>query len=285
MNKLRIPHFKKKDIPNFLMIIVSAIVYTFGYVLFIRSGNLFPGGVTGISRLVSLEFNVSFSLIYFLLNAIITIVVFKNIGPKFLVYSVLWYTLTSILISLIELPTITEDLLLIAVFGGIVCGFASVLALRANGSGGGTDFIAIDLAARFNKPSWNYILALNVCVLLIAGFRFGWNTALYSMIFQFVSTQVVNTFHHRYTSSRIQVVTDRPDDIAAGIFEICDHGITIVPCEGAWSHSKHSILLMTVNTYQVKAVEKKIIEIDPKAFLTIDTVKRVVGNYHQEPLE
>lgn len=285
MKNLRLPKFKKKDIPNFFMIIISAIVYSIGFVLFVKSGNLFPGGVTGISRLLSLNFNISFSIIYFLLNTIITLVVMKNIGPKFLVYSVLWYTLTSILTTAIKLPGITEDMLLISVFGGIVCGLASVIALRANGSGGGTDFIAIDLSIKLNRPSWNYIFILNVCVLMIAGYLYGWNTALYSVIFQFVSTQVVNSLHHRYTSSRIQVVTDKPNEISSAIFEICDHGITIVPCEGAYSHSKHSILLMTVNTYQLKAVEKRIVEIDPKAFLTIDTVKRVIGNYHQEPLE
>ena len=285
MKNYRLPKFTKKDIPHFLMIILSAITYSCGYVLFIRSGNLFPGGITGISRLSSLAFGVSFSLIYFVLNFLITILVFKVIGPKFLIYSVIWYTLTSILISIIKLPTITEDLLLISVFGGVVCGFSAALALRANGSGGGTDFIAMFLAAKFKKPSWNYILALNVCVLLIAGFTYGWNIALYSMIFQFVSTQVVNSLHERYTSSRLQVITDIPDEVSSAVFEICDHGITKIPCEGAYSHKNHVMLMMTVNTYQVKAVEKRIMAVDPKAFITIDVVKRVIGNYRQEPLE
>ncbi len=287
----KLPKFDKKDIPHLIMIIISSFIYSCGIVLFVRSGNLFPGGFSGIARLISLIFhdylniNLSFSIIYFALNTIVTVLVMRRIGPKFLIYSVFWYTLTSFFTAIMKLPFITEDILLISVFGGVISGIAMGIAHRANASSAGTDFIAIDLAIRFNRPTWNYIFILNVIVLSIAGLLYGWNTALYSMIYQFVANEVVKALHQRYTSSSIQIITDKADEISKAIFEICDHGITKVPCEGVYSHENHDLLLMTVNTYQLKDIEKCVKEIDPHAFMTIDTVKKVVGNYHQEPLE
>lgn len=125
-----------------------------------------------MSRLISLilqEFSgvtISFSVIYFILNMITTLAVWRRIGHKFILYSLLWFSLTSV----IDLPPVTSDALLISVFGGIVNGFAVGMALRSNASGGGTDFIAIDLSRRLHRPSWNYIFALNACVLLSAGY-------------------------------------------------------------------------------------------------------------------
>ena len=144
--------FGKEDIPRIFAICVSALIYSIGMVVFVRSGNLFPGGYAGVSRLLSLVaqdrfgLNIPFSVIYFGMNAVTTAIVYRTIGHKFVLYSVIWYSLASFLTGIINLPVITQDPLLIAVFGGLISGFATGLALQSNGSSGGTDFIAIDLS-------------------------------------------------------------------------------------------------------------------------------------------
>ena len=159
--------FTKKDWLYIAGVSASAVIYSFGMNSFVKSGNLFPGGFAGISRLISLllekymHIGVSFSVIYFTLNILTTMLVWKNIGHKFVLYSVLWYTETSLLTQFLVLPQITTDPLLVAVFGGVVSGIAVGIALRCNASSGGTDFIAIDLAARFNMPVGNYIFVVN----------------------------------------------------------------------------------------------------------------------------
>lgn len=290
MEKLNIC-FTRKDFVTVLMIAISAFVYTIGMNVFVNSGNLFPGGYAGIARILSLlsseflPFTISFSMIYFTLNIITTWFVWKDIGHKFILYSVLWYSLTSLFTSLMPYFTITEDPLLIAVFGGLFNGFALGIALKNNASSGGTDFIAIDLSIKLNRPTWNYIFVANACVLCFAGMKYGWNQALYSIIFQYVSKEVVNTLHQRYKTSRIQCVTDHPDEITKAVFNTCRHGITRIACEGEYSHAQHSMLIITINTYQLKGVIEAIQQADHKAFLSVSTVDRVVGNYYQKPLE
>ena len=290
MNNTKIK-FTRSDLIIVCMIILSSLIYSFGFVSFVHSGNLFPGGYAGLSRLISqalekfFHFRISFSVVYFTLNAITTVFVWTKVGHKFVIYSILWYTLASVFTSFLPAIPITSDLLLIAVFGGGVNGFALGIALRNNASSGGTDFIAIYLSLRFNRPTWNYIMAGNAVVLLLAGLMFGWNQALYSIIFQFVSTQVINTMHQRFKLTELKIITNKPDDVCQAIFHICRHGITKIPCEGGFTHKPHTMLEMAINTYQLRDVIAVILKVDKDAFITVDTVNRIVGNYYQKPLD
>ncbi|NCB33453.1 MAG: YitT family protein [Erysipelotrichia bacterium] len=283
--------FEKKDIICVGMITFSALIYSFGFVTFVHSGNLFPGGYSGVSRLLSMamlqyfNISVSFSVLYFSLNVITTLFIWKKIGHKFVIYSILWYSLASLFTAVIPSVAITNDELLLAVFGGLFNGFAIGIALRNNASSGGTDFIAIYLSMKYNMPTWNYIMAANATILTVAGLLFGWNRALYSIIFQFVSTQVVNTMHQRYKLTRVDVVTNMPEEICQGVFKTCRHGITKIPCEGGYTDKPHWLLLITINTYQLKQVVDTIHELDPHAFITLNSVERIIGNYYQKPLE
>lgn len=284
-------HFKKEDIPKILVVIISALLYSFGMNTFVKSGNLFPGGFAGISRLLSmameqyLNIRISFSVIYWIMNAAVTFLVWKQVGHKFVLLSVLWFSLASLFTSVLKLPYITQDPLLISVFGGLINGTAIGMSLRSDASSGGTDFVSIYLSMRSNAPSWNIILYCNACVLFLAGLMFGWNQALYSIIFQFVSTQVVNTMHQRFKVTSLHVVTDHPDEICSAVFNTCRHGITKLACEGGYTGKPHWLLLMDINTYQLKDVLKSIREADEHAFISVGSLTAVSGNYYQKPLE
>ena len=284
-------HFTKKDWVYIAMIILSAFIYSCGMNSFVKSGNLFPGGYAGISRLVSglcsdyLNIPLSFSVIYFVLNALTCVFVWKRIGHKFLLYSFLWFTLTSVFTSVLKLPEVTSDPLLISVFGGLINGFAIGISLRNNASSGGMDFIAIDISSHLKKPAWNYIFAVNVVVLVIAGCVYGWDRALYSIIFQYASKEIVNMMHQKYQMTRIEIVTDRPDEVCSAVFSEVRHGITKVECTGAYHNQEHSLLLITVGNDQVKDVVRTITTADPKAFIIETTVRKLVGNFYQKPIE
>ncbi|MCI2153254.1 MAG: YitT family protein [Solobacterium sp.] len=283
--------FGKKDLLYIAMVVLSSAIYSFGMNTFVKSGNLFPSGYAGIARLISqvlinyTRFHITFSPIYFLLNIITTVFIWNRIGHKFVLLSLIWFSLTSLFTGIFPVMEITSEPMLISVFGGVINGFAIGIALRNNASSGGTDFIAIFLSQKLNRPTWNYIMVANAAVLGIAGYLFGWNRALYSIIFQFVSTQMVNTMHQRYRSTELKVVTNMPDEVCSAVFHTCRHGITKIPCEGGFTDKPHWLLLITLNTYQVKQVIEMIHATDPHAFITMYSVEKIIGNYYQKPLE
>lgn len=283
--------FTKHDIVILFNVVLSAAIYSFGMNYFVKSGNLFPGGYGGIARLLSEVFNhffhldISFSIIYFILNIITVVLLWRHIGHKFMIYSVVFITITSILTAVIPVRMITDDILLISVFGGVISGFATGFVLRNNASSGGTDFIAIWMSSKYNKPTWNYIMAGNAVILTLAGILFGWDKALYSIIYQYVSTQIVNLLHQRYKFSRLDIITNSPDQVCDAIFSVAHHGITKLKCEGGFSHKERWMLIVTVNTYELQDILRSIKKADPHAFITIGSVGRIIGNYHQTPLE
>lgn len=280
-----------RDLGYIAMVVVSAFIYSLGMNIFVKSGNLFPGGYAGISRLAAMALSdftgisISFSIIYFALNIATAIFIWKKLGHKFVARSVLWFSLTSVFTAILPQPQITQDALLISVFGGLINGLAVGIALRAHASSGGTDFIAMDISARTNRSSWNYILCVNAVVLVIAGLRYGWNQSLYSIIFQYVSTQVVNSLHQKYKMTSIHIITDHADAVAKAVFDTVRHGITGIHCEGVYSHSEHTMLMVTVGNDQVKEVVHSILDADPHAFITENHVERIVGNYYQKPID
>ena len=110
---------------------------------------------------------------------------------------------------------VTNDVVLCAVFGGLLQGFAVCLTLFAGATSGGTDFISIYSAQKTGKDIWNIIFFSNCVVLAIYGFLFEWSYALYSIIFQFANTQVINTFYKRYKKTTLLVITQKPEEVVA----------------------------------------------------------------------
>ena len=130
-----------------------------------------------------MNLQVPYSAVNFALNAIPAYIGYKTVGKKFTLYSCVMIVLTGVFVEILPVTNITEDILLITIFGGILQGVALGIALRGNASSGGTDFIAMWISQRTNQPAWNYILAMNAVMLVAAGYLFGWNAALYSIIF------------------------------------------------------------------------------------------------------
>ncbi len=282
---------QKKDIQTTLMVILSALVYAFSIKVFVRAGALFPGGFTGISLLFTrymLDYqgiDIPFGVVYALLNIIPTLLVYKYVGRRFALFSVLQYALVSLFTILLPTITLTADIILIAVFGGIIGGFGISLALNANASTGGTDFIAIYASNKTRTETWSYIMYGNMVVILLAGFLFGWEKALYSIVYQFCSTYIVSQRHMRFKLRALNLITDFPDEVCASIYKISRHGITRIWGEGGYSRQSKCMLYMVVNAFEVDEVVAAAKRVDPKVFISISTSERVIGNYYQKPLD
>ena len=280
-----------KDIRTLLMVVASSLIFSFGFKTFVEAGHLFPGGFSGLATIIirSLEtfagISIPFGLVYLALNIGPTILVYKHVGKRFAIFSIIQYTLTSFFTTILPSFPITDDLLLIAVFGGIISGFGILLALSVNASSGGTDFIAIFASIKLNKPAWSYVLYFNAIILILAGFLFSWEISLYSIIFQFCSTQIISTMHKRYKLNTLFIITCKSEEVCCEIFKHCRHGITKIDAQGAYSHTDRNLLYMTVNAFQVDEVISSISKIDPKVFISVTKTDRIVGNYYQPPLD
>lgn len=280
----------KEFVVRVLVITLSSLIVAINMNTFVAAGDLFPGGFTGISRLIqrcALEFGgveLPFAPLYLACNAIPAAISYKVVGKRFTLYSCLTIVLTSFFTDLVPAMSITEDVLLISIFGGIVNGFSGSLCLWVRVTSGGTDFIAISLSERKNVDAWNYILCGNVIMLMAAGYLFGWDKALYSMLFQYATTQVVRMLDPDGRRATLLIITGR--ESAGGVcaqIQDTNHTATLIEGVGLYNGEPCVMIYSVVNDSEVRSLARKIRHSDPKAFVNVLRTERVVGKFYRRP--
>lgn len=281
----------KEDIKRVIVICAASVIMALNIKTFVRTGGLYPGGATGLTLLLQRAGEMFFGieLPYTLINVILNLVPiyigFRFIGKKFTLYSCMCIMLTNILTDILPSRAIVYDTLLISVFGGIINGFAISLCLLMNATTGGTDFIGIFLSERKGVDSFNVILGFNAVLLVVAGLMFGWEKALYSIIFQYTSTQVMRTLFKQYRQHTLLVVTNHPRRIYEVIAKDSNHGATIIEAEGSFEHEERKIVYSVVSRAECKTIIKGIKAVDPKAFVNVINTQQVSGRFYQRPYE
>lgn len=273
-----------------------AVVVAFASVLmalniktFVRTGGLYPGGVTGLTVLfqrIALQYfhvELPFSVVNILLNAFPVYVGFKFIGKKFTLLSCEMIVISAVLTDLIPTHPLTYDTLLIAIFGGLINGVVTTLCLRVNATTGGMDFISIYLSQKRGLDGFTIVLGFNAVVLLIAGYFFGWDKALYSIIYQYTTTQTLRLLYRNYQQETLFIVTDKWDEVRRAIYDTCQHGSTIWAAEGGYKEDWRNVVYSVVARSDVKRVTNVVRTIDPGAFINAIPTERILGRFYQEP--
>ena len=281
----------KESIKKILFICFTSFLMALNIKSFVRTGGLYPGGATGLALLIQraadmfLHITIPYTIVNILLNAIPVYIGFRFIGKKFTMYSCLMIVLTSVLTDIIPGYAITYDTLLISIFGGLINGFVIGLCLHMNATTGGTDFIAIYLSEKKEIDSWNVVLGINVVILAVAGILFGWDKALYSIIFQYTSTQVVHILYRKYQHETLFIVTNKATEVYEVISKMSNHGATIMEGEGSYEHQERKIVYSVVSSAQSKSIIREVKKADPHAFVNAIKTEQIAGRFYQKPNE
>lgn len=282
--------WQEKPVIRVLVIFAASLLMAINLNTFVYAGDLFPGGFTGLARLIlrCLEqywgIVIPFSVVNLVVNAVPAIISFYFIGRRFTLYSCLMIVLTSVLTGIVPMIPITEDMLLLSVFGGIVNGLSVTLCLYVRTTSGGTDFLAIALAERKNIDAWSYILLGNAIMLSIAGLLFGWDKAMYSIIFQFSATQVLKMLDPESKRVTVLIVVRE-----ACLHQVCDriratnHTATLLEGTGLYDGEKRMMLYTVISNGQVRGLTQQIKAIDQQAFINVLPTEKVVGRFYHPP--
>lgn len=279
----------KKESKTLLALTFAACLMAFNLKSFVQTGGLFPGGFSGLTvlmqRIAELMFDIQipYSFIYLPLNLVPAFIGLKFISVRFTLYSFYVVALSGVLTDIFPSFTITYDTLLIAIFGGLLNGIAISTCLMFEASGGGTDFISIYFSEKKGIDAWNYIFASNVVILVTAGILFGFDKALYSIIYQFTSTQVIQMIFKRYQKDTLLIITSVPEAVYGKIREITKHDATLIEGIGCYEGAQRHILYSVIGREQVDVVISAIKKIDPKAFINVINTDQVNGRFYKKP--
>ena len=275
----------KREAKAAVMVTVSAICMAFNINTFVNAVGLYPGGFNGIALLVQRvgdsfwHVSLAFSLVSYPLNILALMVSFRDLGKRFIIYTCLSVGLCGLLTDIIPAFAVTSDVLLGSVFGGMINGVCISMAMLAGGSTGGLDILANVYGHRLNRDPWNITLAANCVILAAAGLLFGWDKALYSIIFQYASTQVIHLLYRKYQKATLFIISQQYEKIYQVIMEQTNHSATVLDGTGCYTNQEKKMIYSVVSGQEVKSLVRSIRRTDPAAFINIVKTTELDGRF------
>ena len=271
------------------MLTVAGLINAFGVSVFLYPVNLYDSGISGTAMLLAQITPdwCSLSLILLLLNVPLFLFGLKRQGVQFTiyaVYSVFIYSLGAWLIQgplpldvSISSPLAGTDLLLCALFGGLISGVGSGLAIRGGGAMDGMEVMAVIFARKLGMTVGTFVMSYNVVLYILAGLlRSSWILPLYSIIAYAVGLKVVDFVIEGIDRSKAAlIVTRNPDAICRALGEAFGTGMTCIPAQGGFSHEEMTIVYFVVNRFQISRMKDIVHDLDDRAYITISEVADV----------
>ncbi|MBN1548026.1 MAG: YitT family protein [Syntrophaceae bacterium] len=237
------------------------------------------GGLTGLGLILHyLVPPLSVGTLYFLFNIPLYLIGWRQVGPRFLYYSIAGTFIFSAALEWIHYPIPIHDKLLGALFAGIITGIGSGIILRSAGSAGGTDILSVMLLKRFSIRLGSTILAFNGAVLTLAALLFSLESALYTLIFIYVTAHFMDLVVTGLSQRKaVMIISPFREEIAETIMHKLERGVTFIDARGGYSGQENDILYTVITFRELSHLKRLINRVDPNAFVVISDTREVMG--------
>lgn len=277
---MRIKSKKLTVVKDFLMITVGAIIAAFAIEEFLVPCTILDGGVIGIGIMVNNLTGVSLSILTIVFNLPFLIIGARKMGYSFIVKSGYAQVIFSVFLEVFApLSSITDEYLLAVCFGGVFLGAGVGLVIRFGGCLDGTETVAIMLNKKFKFPVGQTVLCFNIIIYIIAGFLFGFDRAMYSLLTYFVTSKILDLVETGLEQAKAaMIITDEAEEIAERIYKDLGRTVTVMQGSGLVSGEK-VIMYCVLNRFEIYDLKKIINSVDASAFIAISDVSEIIGTH------
>lgn len=277
---------------NFALLTLAGIINAFGITVFLSPVNLYDSGISGTSMLidqVTPEY-ITLSIALLVLNIPLFAFGLKRQGAVFTIYAiytVIIYSVSAWLITDVlpidvsfASPLAGQDLLLCALFGGVISGVGSGLAIRSGGAMDGIEVMAVIFAKRIGITVGTFVMIYNVILYILCGVILqNWILPLYSIVTYFAGLKTIDFIVEGIDRAKsAMIITTMPDEICEKLSEEFGTGTTKMDCEGGYLKQPKTIIYFVINRFQISRLKDIVHGIDPAAYVTITDVADVFKN-------
>ena len=261
------------------LITLGCFLFSLSLNYFFISNHLAEGGATGICLILRYLFNFPISVTYLAINIPLLLIGWKFLGREFLIktiYGTLCISAFMALGSRFHGPT--NDIMLAAIYGGVVSGIGLGLIFMVDGSTGGTDIIAILINKHFDIPIGRVLFTIDVIILSIVAMIFGRTIVMYTLIAKLIISKSIDYFQDGYKKSKgVTIFSNKYEEIRSRIIKEADRGATLIKAEGGYSHKYLPIVYCVTSKFDLNTIKNIVSDVDPEAFLTVSDVSEVLG--------
>ena len=285
-HKKKIEPIKKTRTEIIKNFISSAFIITIGTFItaaaletFLLPNNIIDGGIIGISMMAHYITNWNLGLLIFCINIPFILLALKKLGLKFIVHTFFATAMLAIATNVFHGFHVTEDLILSAIFGGIILGLGVGLILRNNASLDGTEMLSITISKKLKIISVGELLmVINLFIYAGAGFLLGWDRALYSILTYYIASKVIDAVLEGLDKSKsVRIVSDNYREIGDAIMKELDTSVTYMKTLGGYSRQEKILTYCVVNKFEMPKLKDVVHSLDPKAFIVTEDVHEVEG--------
>jgi uncharacterized membrane-anchored protein YitT (DUF2179 family) len=269
---------------NLLLILIGTSLAVLAMKGFMIPNKFLDGGITGISILLHEIFHINISFLVIILNVLFVYLGYKRIGKTFAVQTSIAVALLSVGLLFININPVTHDKLLIAIFGGVLMGTGVGLVIRGGGVIDGAEVIAVFTGRKTGFSNSEIIMLINIIIFSVAASQFGIETAMYSIITYFTATRAINYVVDGIEEfTAMNIISSQQEEIKNFLVNELGKGITVYKGErgylpGSFEVRTESDIIVTIVTrLEIKQIQDAIIEIDPKAFIYVQSIKEATG--------
>lgn len=271
---------------NILMLTLAGIINAIGVVLFLSPVKLYDSGISGTSMLISqiTPPQISLSVVLVILNIPLFLYGMKKQGILFTIYAIYTVSIYSVVAWLITdiipidvsitSPLAGNDLFLCALFGGIISGIGSGLAVRFGGAMDGIEVMAVIFAKRLGLTVGSFVMVYNVILYVICGMIISsWVLPLYSIVTYMAALKTIDFIVDGFDRAKAaMIVTKKPKEISKALSECFESGTTIIEATGGYSHNETAVVYFVINRFQIGKMKEIVHKVDPMAYITVNEV-------------
>ena len=275
----------RDELLNVLLIAAGLLLATLGYRLYLIPNDVAPGGFTGVGQIVNhLVPAVGVGLVNLLLNVPLFLVSLRSMGLGFGLRSLISSVALSLMLDYLPVPAMTDDVLLSAVFGGVLCGAGFRLVLRGHATTGGSDMLASIVHRHVPALKVSVCLfAVDATVVVASGFVFDASAAMYALISVFVMNVVIDQVLEGPGLARSHIIiTNHGEKMAERILKELDRGVTAIEAKGMYSGEGRTMLLCVVSRLEAVRLRSIVYSVDPRAFVIVQNVHEALGEGFKE---
>lgn len=265
---------------DYVLLAIGAIIAAFAIEEFLVPCTILDGGIVGIGIMLSSLTGISLSIFTIVFNIPFLILGSKRLGKMFILKSAFSMIIFSIFLAVFApLSNATDEYLLAVSFGGVILGCGVGLVIKCGGCLDGTEAIAILLNKKYKIPVGNTVLVINILIFIAAGFLFGFDRAMYSLLTYFITSKVLDIVESGMDQAKAaMIITNDAKEISEKIYQRLGRTVTIMEGEGLVS-GKKVVLYCVLTRFEIRELKDIIREIDSSAFIAVSDVSEIIGTH------
>lgn len=265
---------------DFAALFLGAVIAAFAIEEFLVPCTILDGGIVGVSIIISTLSGFHLSILTIILNIPFLLIGFKRLGHEFVIKSVFAMLVFSAFLEVFStFANATEEYLLAVSFGGVILGVGVGIVIRFGGCLDGTEAVAILLNKKYKFPVGTVVLVFNVIIYIVAGFLFGFDRAMYSLLTYFITSKILDMVEGGLEQAKAaMIITNDSKEIADEIYKRLGRTVTIMEGEGLVS-GKKVVLYCVLTRFEIHELKDIIKSIDTSAFIAVSDVSEIIGNH------